>query len=61
VTGKRKQKKKKARKGFGLVEQVRLRAREALGPPPPARAVPSRKDKPPKHKKELIERELEGS
>lgn len=50
--------KKKKKKKFGAVEEARLRAREAIGTPQPTRAVPSKKHKPPKHKKELIEQEL---
>jgi hypothetical protein len=51
-------KKKKKKRQFGPVEQVRLRAREAIGSPPPTRAVPAKKRKPPKHKKKLLEQEL---
>jgi hypothetical protein len=50
---------KKKKKKFGAVERARLGAREAVGMPPPTRAVPARKHKPPKHKKRLIEEELE--
>ena len=50
--------KKKKKKEFGAVEQVRLRAREAIGAPPPTRAVPAKKHKPPKHKKKFLEQEL---
>jgi hypothetical protein len=49
----------KKKKKFGAVERARLGAREAVGMPPPTRAVPARKHKPPKHKKRLIEEELE--
>lgn len=51
-------KRKKRKKKFGAVEQVHLRAREAVGSPPPTRAVPAKKHKPPKHKKKLLEEEL---
>ena len=54
-------KKRKKKKKFGAVERARLGAREAVGMPPPTRAVPARKHKPPKHKKKLIEEELEES
>jgi hypothetical protein len=48
----------KKRKKFGAVEHARLRARQAAGMPPPARTIRSKKRKPPKHKKKLIEDEL---
>jgi hypothetical protein len=51
-------KRKKRKKTFGPVEQARLRAREAVGTPPPTRTVPAKKHKPPKHKKKLLEEEL---
>ena len=54
-----KKRKKKQREEFGAVERARLGAREAVGMPPPTRRVPARKEKPPKHKKRLIEEELE--
>lgn len=50
---------RKKKKKFGKVKQARLRARETIGTPRPTRAVPVKKHKPPKHKKELIEREME--
>lgn len=50
--------KKKRKKEFGVVEAARLRAREAIGMPQPTRAAPSKKHKPPKHRKELMEQEL---
>jgi hypothetical protein len=52
-------KKRKKKKKFGAVEQARLRAREALGTPRPTRAVPAKKHKPPRHKKKLLEQELD--
>jgi hypothetical protein len=54
-------KRKKKKKKFGVVERARIGAREIIGMPPPSRAVPARKEKPPKHKKRLIEEELEES
>lgn len=51
--------KKKKKKKFGAVKHARLRARESVGTPPPTRSVPSKKHKTPKHKKELIDREME--
>jgi hypothetical protein len=53
--------KKRKKKKFGMVERARLGAREVVGMPPPTRAVPAKKHKPPKHKKRLIEEELEES
>jgi hypothetical protein len=50
----------KGKRRFGPVEQARLRARESLGTPQPTRAIPSKKHKLPKHKKELIEQELDS-
>ena len=60
MTRKRKRRKKTG-KTFGPIEQARLRSREALGTPLPTRAIASKKHKPPKHKKELIERDLAES
>jgi hypothetical protein len=54
----RRRKNRKKKKEFGPAAEVRLRAREAIGTPPATRAVVSRKDKPPKHKKRLLEEEL---
>jgi hypothetical protein len=51
---------RRKKKKFSAAKQARSRAREELGTPPPTRAVPSKKHKPPKHKKGLIEREIEG-
>lgn len=51
-------KKKKRNREFGVVEQAHLRARHAIGTPPPTRDVSGKKHKPPKHKKQLIEEEL---
>lgn len=50
---------KKKKKRFGAVERARLGARQAIGTPRPTRTVPSKKHKPPKHKKELLSEELE--
>jgi hypothetical protein len=52
-------KKRKKKKIFGAAKQARLRAREAIGAPRPTRAVPAKKHKPPKHKKKLLEQELD--
>jgi hypothetical protein len=52
-------KKRKKKKRFGAVERARMGAREAVGMPPPTRTVPAGKHKPPKHKKKLLEEELE--
>jgi hypothetical protein len=54
----RKKRRKRKKKEFGAVEKVRLRAREVIGSPPPTRAVPAKKRKPPKHKQKLLEQEL---
>ncbi len=54
----RRQKKRKKKQEFGPVAEARLRAREAIGTPPATRAVVSRKHKPSKHKKRLLEEEL---
>ena len=54
----RRQKRRKKKQEFGPAAEVRLRDREAIGTPPATRAVVSRKHKPPKHKKRLLEEEL---
>lgn len=48
-------KRKRKKRGFSSVDRARLGAREAIGTPPPSRAFPSKKRKPPKHKKSLLE------
>lgn len=56
----RHRKKKKRAPRYDSAEQARRMARALLGSPPAGRVVPSRKQKPAKHKKRDIERELES-
>jgi len=50
----RRKKKRKFEKGT----EARRIARETVGAPPPARVIPDRRTKPPKHKKRLLDEEL---
>lgn len=50
----RRKKKRKFEKGT----EARRMARENVGTPPPARVIPDRLTKPPKHKKRLLDEEL---
>lgn len=50
----------KRKRSFSAGAQARLRAREAIGTPPPSRAIPSKKRKPPKHKKDPLDDELDA-
>ena len=47
--------KAKKQKSFSAPKQARKRSREVLGAPPATRVIPDRRDKPPKHKKPLLE------
>jgi hypothetical protein len=51
----RKRKKKRLR----VAKEARRRARQGIGLPPPERVIIERRFKPPKHKRQLIEDELE--
>lgn len=42
---------------FQKASETRRLARERLGTPPPARVIPNRRRKPPKHKKLWLEEE----
>jgi hypothetical protein len=44
---------KKRKKTFQAAREARRVAREVVGSPPPARVVPNRRTKAPKHKKSL--------
>jgi hypothetical protein len=48
-------KRKAKTKKFTAGAEARRRARELAGPPPPARVIPDKRLKPPKHKKTLLE------
>jgi hypothetical protein len=43
------------RKKFTAAKEARRRARIAAGTPPPARVIPDKRLKPPKHKQRLVE------
>ena len=49
--------KKKSR--FKASTEARRRARLGIGPPPPERTIPNKRDKPPKYKKPLIDQTAE--
>lgn len=51
----RQRKKKRLR----VAKEVRRRARQGVGLPPPERVIIEKRFKPPKHKKQLIEEDLE--
>jgi hypothetical protein len=51
--------KKRARKKFTAANEARRRAREIVGAPPVGRVVPDKRRKPLKHKKKLIQEELQ--
>lgn len=55
----RKKKAGKKKKEFGAVERSRLAARQAVGMPRPSRAILNKRHKPPKHKKQIIEQDLD--
>lgn len=44
---------RKRKKRFSASKEARRRARLAAGTPPPARIIPDKRLKPPKHKKRL--------
>ena len=46
---------RKRLKKFSAATEVRRKARELVGAPPPTRVIPDKRRKPPKHKKELLE------
>jgi len=46
---------KKRKAKFTAAKEARRRAREAAGSPPPARVIPDKRAKTPKHKKPLEE------
>jgi hypothetical protein len=45
----------KKRKKFSASKEARRRARLATGTPPPARVIPDKRLKPPKHKQRAVE------
>ncbi len=49
----------KSRRKFTAGKEARRRAREIAGAPPAARVIPDKRRKPPKHKKEILEQELQ--
>ncbi len=49
----------KRRKKFSVEKEARRRARERVGLPPAERVLADRRRKPPKHKKRIIEEQLD--
>nr|HEV7953593.1 hypothetical protein [Candidatus Acidoferrales bacterium] len=46
---------KKKRKKFSASKEARRRARLSAGSPPPARVIPDKRLKPPKHKLKIVD------
>ncbi|MFQ5816413.1 MAG: hypothetical protein ACE5H2_00460 [Terriglobia bacterium] len=51
---------RRKRTKYDPATQARRMARAVLGRPPAGRVIPSKKKKPPKHKRRELERELES-
>lgn len=50
---------RKRPKKFSAVKEAKRLARAVLGSPPPTKVVKDKRRKPPKHKKKVVEKELE--
>jgi hypothetical protein len=50
---------RKKQRRFKVEKEARRRARLGAGTPPPARVIPDKRKKPPKHKKAVVEIEVE--
>lgn len=51
--------KRRHKRNYTAASEARRRAREAAGQPPAERVLPDKRRKPAKHKKALIEQELD--
>ena len=50
---------KKIRKKLDVGKEARRRARQSAGPPPAERVIPDKRLRPPKHKKKIVDSELD--
>jgi hypothetical protein len=50
---------KRKRKRLRVAKEARRRARQGIGMPPPERVIIEKRFKPPKHKKRIVEDDLE--
>jgi hypothetical protein len=50
---------RKRKRKLDIGAETRRRAREKVGPPPAERVIPDKRRKPPKHRKKVIDGELE--
>jgi hypothetical protein len=50
---------RKKQRRFKVEKEARRRARLGAGTPPPARVIPDKRNKPPKHKKAAVQIDVE--